>query len=224
MASGRTLLEPALIGYQPRRRDFLAALASLAWLPSASASPTRYPVHYRKANPFDSVLAHIEAGSDEFPFEKQAQEIESRLAAMLNGRPLPLAAGFRGVALVPKRYVPIGEGAAQAEFAEGEPDFAAWIKSLGTVRRARFFVLPDDIVRYEIASARSYRVGTWKQVWKDGKLESWRPLNETLATSAAPLFEDITGHSFAGVESFHEQLLKGNGWWRGRRHRQRWLG
>jgi hypothetical protein len=216
MASERSLLEPALIGYHLRRRDFLAALASLALLPSAGASPTRYPVHFRKANPFDSALAHINAGSDAFPFEKQAQEIESRIAGMLNGKPLPLAAGFRGAALTPKRYVRIAEGVEEAEFGEGEPGFTPWIKSLGQVRRARFFVLPGDLVRYEIASTGAYRVGAWKQVWKDGKLESWRPLNETLVTSAAPLFEDITGHSFAGVDSFQEQLLKGNGWWRAR--------
>jgi hypothetical protein len=35
-------------------------------------------------------------------------------------------------------------------------------------------------------------VGAWKQVWKDGKLESWRPLSEILVTAAAPLFDDIT--------------------------------
>jgi tetratricopeptide (TPR) repeat protein len=206
----------ALTGYKLRRRDFLGAFAALALPNSASASPTRYPVHFRKANPFDAALAHIDPGSDEFPLEKQAQEIESRLAAMMNGKALPLASGFRGAPLIPKRYIRIAEDVAEAEFGEGAPDFTPWIKSLGQVRRARFFVLPGDLVRYEIASAGSYRVGAWKQVWKDGKLESWRPLSETLVTAAAPLFDDITGHSFAGVDSFHEQLLKGNGWWRAR--------
>ncbi len=197
--------------YHPRRRDFLAALACLA-IPSQAA---RYPVHFRKPNPFDTALSHIEAGSDDFPFEKQAQEIESRLASMLTGKPLPLSSGFQGASLIPKYYVPITEGVKEAQFADGEFAIAPWIKSLGPIRRANFFVLPDNLVRYEIASAGSYRVGTWKQIWKDGKLESWQPLNETLVTSA-PLFDDITAHSFAAVDSFHNQLLKGNSWWRGR--------
>jgi tetratricopeptide (TPR) repeat protein len=201
-----------------QRREFLAALASLGLLPPIAASPTRYPVHFRKPNPFDPVLAHIEAGSDEFPFEKQAQEIENRLAAMLHAKPLPLATGFRGAPSMPKRYTHIAEGVSEAVFGNDawEPALAEWIRSLGQVRRARFFVLPGDIVRYEIASPGAYRVGAWKQVWKGGKLESWTPLSETLVTAPAPLFDDITAHSFAGVASFHEQLLKGNGWWRAR--------
>src|ERR1700723_1357747 len=138
----------ALNGYRLRRRDFLGAFAALALPNSASASPTPYPVHFRKANPFAAALSHIDAGSDEFPFEKQAQEIESRLAAMLNGKALPLASGFRGAPLIPKRYVPMAEGVAEAEFGEGAPDFTPWVKSLGQVRRARFFVLPGDVVRY----------------------------------------------------------------------------
>jgi hypothetical protein len=193
-------------------------LASLGFTRPLDASPVRYPAHFRKPNPFDSALAHVEAGSDEFPFEKTAQEIEQRLAGMLAGKPLPLAAGFHGAPSMPTRYTRIAEGVSQAEFGSEawEPALAQWIRSLGTIRRARFFVLPGDVVRYEIASPGAYRVGTWKQTWKEGKLASWQPLTETLATSPAPLFEDITGHSFAGVDSFRDQLLKGNGWWRAR--------
>jgi len=201
------------------RREFLAALASLGLLPSRSAASIRYAAHFRKPNPFDAALARIEPGSDEFPFEKQAQEIEGRLAAMLHGEALPLATGFRGTPPMPRRYIRIAEGVSEAEFATKEasdPAVAEWVRSLGRVRRARFFVLPGDLIHYEIATGGAYRVGAWKQAWKDGKLESWRPLSETLVTAAAPLFDDITGHSFAGVHSFHEQLLKGNGWWRAR--------
>lgn len=199
-----------------QRREFLAALASLGLTPSVGAGPTRYAAHFRKSNPFDPVLAHIEAGSDEFPFEKQAQEIENRLAAMLKGEPLRMATGFRGSPSMPKRYTRIAEGVSEAEFGDDawEPAFTAWIRSLGRVRRARFFVLPGDLVRYEIATVGAYRVGAWKQIWTDGKLESWTPLTEILVTSPAPLFDDITSHAFAGVDSFHNHLLKGNGWWR----------
>ncbi|HXM39897.1 MAG TPA: FG-GAP-like repeat-containing protein [Bryobacteraceae bacterium] len=200
-----------------QRRDFLAAIASLGLLPSRASAAIPYNVRFRKPNPFDAILAHVEAGSDEFPIEKQAQEIENRLAAMFHGEALPLAAGFRGIPPTPRRYVRIAEGVSEAEFGDEEtsgPALAEWIRSLGRVRRARFFALPDDVIRYEIAGDGAYRVGAWKQVWKDGKLESWRPLSETLVTAPAPLFDDITGYAFAGVESFHQQLLKGNGWWR----------
>ncbi|MGA3186788.1 MAG: FG-GAP-like repeat-containing protein [Bryobacteraceae bacterium] len=200
------------------RRQFLAVLASLGFLPSTDAAPTHYAAHFRKPNPFDPVLAHIDAGSDKFKFEKQAQEIESRLASMLHGKPLPLSPGFRGSPSLPQRYIPIAEGVSEAQFGEDpwKPAFTHWIQSLGQIRRARFFVLPAGLIRYEIASPGAYRVGFWNQVWKDGKLESWRPLSETLVTTPAPLFDDITSHSFAGVGSFHQQLLKGNVWWRAR--------
>jgi tetratricopeptide (TPR) repeat protein len=202
-----------------QRREFLAALASLATLPRKSLAAIPYTPHFRKPNPFDAVLARIEAGSDEFAGEKQAVEIEFRLAAMLRGEPLPLAAGFHGAPPAAQRYVRIAEGVSEAEFGGAEtsdPAVKEWIRSLGPVRRARFFALPGGVIRYEIASGGAYRVGAWKQVWKDGKLESWHPLNETLVAVPTPLFADITSYSFAGVDSFHQQLRKGNGWWRAR--------
>jgi tetratricopeptide (TPR) repeat protein len=201
------------------RREFLAALATFAFWRAKVSAAIPYAAHFRKPNPFAAALSHIEPGADEFPFEKQAQEIENRLAAMLRGEALPLAATFRGTPPTPQRYVRIAEGVSEAEFSDEEssdPAPSEWIRSLGRVRRARFFALPDNVIRYEIVSAGAYRVGAWKQVWKEGKVESWRPLNETLVTAAQPLFDDITSHSFAGVDSFHDQLLKGNGWWRAR--------
>jgi tetratricopeptide (TPR) repeat protein len=198
-----------------RRREFLAALVSSGVFSSNSPGSVRYPVHFRKPNPYDSAVGHVTPGTDEFPFEKEAQEIESRLRAMLRGQRLPLASDFAGRAPLARRYKPVAEGVSEAEFGS-EGDFQQWIASLGRVRRASFFVLPGSIVRYEIASEGAYRVGLWKQVWKDGRLQESQPLSETLVTEKAPLFQDITGHSFRGVDSFHEQLLKGNVWWRSR--------
>ena len=197
------------------RREFLAALASLGLLPSNSSGSSRYPVHFRQANPYDHVFAHIEPGTDEFPFENEAQEIEGRLAAMLRGQALPLANDFTGSVPLARRYRPVAEGVAEAEFG-ADADFQRWIASLGRIRRASFFVLPDNVVRYEIASDGAYRVGLWRQVWKDGRLRESQPLSETLVTAKAPWFEDITGYSFRGVSSFHEQLVRGNVWWRSR--------
>ena len=69
---------------------------------------------------------------------------------------------------------------------------------------ARFFVLGSNRVRYEIASRNQgsleYRVGLWRQVWRDGKLLEFEPLEETLAHSAEPLFGDVTSTLFAQRE------------------------
>lgn len=197
------------------RREFLAALASLGILPSNSSGSSRYPVHFRKPNPYDHVLAHVEPGTDEFPFEKEAQEIEGRLLAMLRGQALPLTSDFAGTVPLALRYRPVADGITEAEFG-AETDFQKWVASLGRIRRAGFFVLPDNLVRYEIASDAGYRVGLWRQVWRDGKLRESRPLSETLVTAKAPLFQDITAYAFRGASSFHAQLLKGNVWWRSR--------
>ena len=147
-----------------RRREFLAALAALELLPSRSSGSIRYTPRFRKPNPFDSALSHIQAGSDEFLWEKEAQKIEERLTAMLRGEALPLAAGYRGTSPLPLRYRRIAEGVSEAEFGDKEapdPAVAEWTRSLGRVRRAQFYALPGDVIQYEIASDAGYRVGTW---------------------------------------------------------------
>ena len=204
------------------RREFLAALACLGALPRKACGAIPYPVHFHKPNPYEAVLAHVEAGTDEFRFEKEATEIEGRLTAMLGGHALPLSPDFEGAAPLPRRYRVIAEGVSEAEYAEFvsgggfQEELAHWIRSLGRPRRARFFVLPDNLVRYEIASDGAYRTGLWKQVWQDGRLRNWHPLSETITTASQPMFQDITSHSFARAESFHEQMRKGNTWWRSR--------
>ena len=138
---------------------------------------------------------------------------------MLSGETLPLAPEFRGASPRPARYKTIADGVAEAEFGSEETfedGLRKWIAALGPIRRASFFVLPGNVVRYEITGVGAYRVGYWKQIWKDGRLREFHPVSETLVTAGEPLFRDVTGHSFAGVESFRQQLLKGNSWWRSR--------
>jgi hypothetical protein len=97
----------------------------------------------------------LEAGTVEFPFEKEAIEIEGKLAAMLHSRELPLASDFTGASLMPRRYRTIAPGVSEAEFgADGafQDGLAQWIQSLGNIRRAGFFALSENVVRYEIAS------------------------------------------------------------------------
>ncbi len=201
------------------RRRFLAALASVGFFPRIARSAEPFPVHYRKANPYESVLGHVEPGDDDFPKEKEAAEIEHRLSRILAGEQPPLASNFEGAGPYAIHYHSVAVGVSEAEFGSRlafDEGLRQWLQSLGEVRRARFYVLPDHFVRYEISTSHSYRVGLWKQTWANGLLQSWQPVNEVVTTAAQPLFQDITGHSFAHASSFHDQLLKGNTFWRSR--------
>ncbi len=202
-----------------RRRDFFATLTSLAAAPPRALALSPFPVHFRKPSPYQDVLAYVEPGKDGFPGEKTAAEIEARLRDLLAVRDLPLAPDFRGTSPLPIRYRTVAEGVDAAEFGANRPfreGLAGWIDALGRVRRAAFYVLPGDLVRYEIAAGSTYRVGTWRQVWREGRLTEFQPISETVTRAERPFFEDITGHCFRGVDSFAQQLLRGNPWWRSR--------
>ena len=202
-----------------KRREFLAALASLGLLPPESGAFVPHVVHPRKPSPYADVRAHVAPGTDEFGFEKEALNIESRLLAMMTSGSLPLAQNFHGLSPFPTSHKIIGEGVAEARFGSSEPfaqGLLKWIESLGQVQRASFSVLPGNQVRYEIKSDGVYRVGIWKQVWTDGRIAEFSPVTETRAARKEPLFQDITGTVLHGVESFEQQLLKGNSWWRAR--------
>lgn len=208
-----------MAGWPLTRRKFLGSIAFCAVADSRAVAFGPHPVHLSKSTPYSSVLTHVEPGTDEFSFEKEARDIESHLRAMIRSRSLPLDRDFQGVSPFPTRYRTIGEGVAEAEFGSLEPfshGLSKWIDSLGQVQRASFFVLPANQVRYEIKSEAAYRIGVWKQVWKDGRLAGFNPVSETRVTRKEPLFDDITSHAFHGVESFDQQLLKGNSWWRSR--------
>ncbi len=69
------------------RRQFAAALAAAGLTPSPSPAAIPFPVHFKKANPFDSVLRYVEPGADEFKGEKEAADLEAAVAGKLAGRP-----------------------------------------------------------------------------------------------------------------------------------------
>jgi tetratricopeptide (TPR) repeat protein len=180
----------------------------------------RFPVRYRKASAYDALNQYIEPGRDEFVSEREAMEIPARLERMLSNGRAPLAPDFRGASPHPKRYAPVEEGVAKAEFDRADAGFEAglnrWIEALGKVRSVRFHALADDVVRYEIAGGSQYRVGRWKLSWTGSSLKSFEPIEETLITAARPLFRDITAHAFGDNASFREQLLRGVPYWRAR--------
>lgn len=210
------------------RRSFLrrAAGAGLAWSwpSSATATPSVFPVHFRKSSPYELLRPQIDPGHDEFAVEREAVEIEARWSRMLATRTVALAGDFRGGSPMPVRYQQIAKGVFAGEFDSADRRFQAglknWIANLGEVRSARFVALPGDRLRYEIASTAAgmlnYRVGIWKQTWRGALLASFEPAEESLVTSPRPLFQDVTSQSFGPADSFRNQLLRGVPYWRGR--------
>ncbi len=202
------------------RREFLAAIVVARSLPANAAAVSTSPSHSTIHNPYEAVFRRIDPAADEFACEKTARQIETALSHLLVTRALPLAPGFVGISPLPSAYKNVAERVDQAEFDSDNTQFEAglqaWIESLGKVRNASFYALPNDWVRFEISSPGGYRVGLWKQVWRNGKLLEFKPLEETRVRSAKPLFRDITGHCFGAAPAFRDQLVKGNTWWRSR--------
>ena len=139
-----------------------------------NGAPVPFPVHYRKPNPYENLRALIAPGQDAFPVEAEAAAITARWNHLFAAGSVPLADGFRGSAPLPTRYKEIDAGIFAAEFDSTGGDFQIglkeWIAKLGAIRSARFFVLPGDRLRFEIASTAAgvlnHRVGLWKQRWR----------------------------------------------------------
>jgi hypothetical protein len=202
------------------RREFMGGIALSAVFRPGHCAAIPCPVQFRRASPYQALTQYIEPGNDSFPGEKEAMEIASALRHLTEKRSLPLNANFHGRSPLPVRYRSIAEGVFEAEFGIGSESFAEglakWLASLGRVREARYFVLTEDIVGYEIESSNEYRVGYWKQKWKDKRLVAFEPVSETVTRSARPLFRDVTNDLFGSTSSFHEQMLRGIPYWRAR--------
>jgi tetratricopeptide (TPR) repeat protein len=216
------------------RRQFIGSLAACGLVRPRHAAAAPFPVRWRQASPYEALTPYILPGNDEFAGEKTAMEIAAVLRRLPQTRALPLAADFRGASPLPLRYRAVAADAFEAEFDQAALDQAAggfeagmreWLAALGAVRDARYFVLPGDTVRYEIASAQpaglEYRVGFWKQKWTGGRLVEFQPLRETLVKAEHPLFSDVTTELFGtgqggADQGFREQLLRGIPYWRAR--------
>lgn len=174
----------------------------------------------RPRSPWEALLRDIEPGHDQFPEEAEAFAIAGHLKRLVSTRSLPLAADFQGVSPMPGRYKPVAPGVSVAEYSAPETSFQdglhQWLDSLGEIRAARFFVLPGDRIRYEIQSADAYRVGHWRQQWRERRLARFTPLEETRTSARTPLFRDITANAFRDCASFDQQLRLGIPAWRAR--------
>src|ERR1700686_2322452 len=153
------------------RRQFIGGRAAMALVRPEHCAAAPFPVHFRKSSPYESLAQYISPGADDFAGEKAAMDIAARLQRLTETQSLLLAPGFTGASPSPVRYLPVAADVFEAEFGPSTDSFEAgmrkWLASLGAVRDVRYFVLPDDIVRYEIESKNTagieYRVGTWKQ-------------------------------------------------------------
>ncbi len=208
------------------RRHFLTSAAGggLFWALQSPVAAAPFPIQFRKTPPHDSLFTFIHPGHDEFKGERSAEQIVAHLEQLPHTRSLPLNSDFRGISPHPARYRHVADDVSIAEFDRADRRFqegvASWLDSLGRIRSVRFYVLPSDRVRYEIASSTAdglcYRVGVWKQTWKDGRLSHFEPLEETVVSSSRPLFRDVTAKVFGPAESFQKQLLQGVPFWRSR--------
>ena len=206
------------------RRDFLAWLAAgSAFRPGRLFAVEDVPVAFQKADPCPDLRPLVDAANDGFELERRGVEVERILAALLPNGGLPLSSGLAGRSPMPERYEwdgPVGEaryGGGPEAFAEG---MSRWFRALGTVRRSEFRALPDDVVRFEVASETAsgleHRVGHWRMEWEGGRLSAFEPLDETVVRSPAPLFADATAEVIGDVPSVREQLAKGVPYWRSR--------
>jgi Flp pilus assembly protein TadD len=190
------------------RREFLIYTAALAGI-RAEAIAAAAEEHGHPDPPYLKLKKFIEPGNDEFTAEKAAFELRERLLAALASKQLINAA------IGPNSYKQLAPDLVEGVFTETPADWRAWVESLGTVRRAAFFPLPENVVRFEVASENKgtlfYRVGKWHH--ENGKLS---PIEEHVASAAKPFFRDVTEAVFQRTPAFQEQLVRGVPYWRSR--------
>ena len=206
------------------RREFLGSAAMLPALTCLPARAMQGPAEPKHEPPYLGLKQFIEPGLDDFPGEKTAMRIRRSLHESLDTLQLPLGPTVTGHSPHPRAYRELAPDLQEALFDESnqqiDEGWKQWVQSLGKIRRAQFYPLPEEIVRYEAASERDgkllYRVGRWKQTWRDGKLVRFSPVEEHVASASQPHFRDVTAAVFERVRSFHEQLSYGVPYWRAR--------
>lgn len=151
-------------------------------------------------------------------------QTRASLHRAVESRQLPLAEATAGFSPMPKRYDAAAEDVRLAVYDRTDHQILegwnAWLQSLGTVRRVEFYILPENIIRFEVTSQCDgkfcYRVGRWKQGWRDGRIESFEPLEEHVVSAPEPMFRDVTGTVCQQHAAFTQQLSKGIPYWRSR--------
>ena len=199
------------------RRRFLVTVAALPALQNFCPRVT-FAAESAHAAPYLALKPFIEPGHDEFAGEKRAAEITAALHTALALKQLPVAHGAKLASICPASYKNLATDLSEAVFtpADSADGWSQWIASLGVIRRAQFFPLPNDIVRFEVAAGNKYHTGLWKQTWSDRKLTSLSPLEQHTAVAAQPYFRDVTEAAFQRSPVFSEQFSRGVPYWRSR--------
>lgn len=205
------------------RREFLLSAAALPALTCvrAQAAAQNGPKQYAS---YLDLAKFISPGHDEFTGEAEAAHIVSSLNSAFREKALPLQPGAKGASPLPMQYrsisADVAEGVFEAEGSDIQQGWSKWIDSLGEIRRAQFFVLAGNLIRYEIASARSgrleYRTGVWKQVWNRGQLAEFSPVEEQVASAPHTWFRDVTASVFSSAKPLARQFSCGVPYWRSR--------
>jgi tetratricopeptide (TPR) repeat protein len=204
------------------RRDFLASSALLPVLGALRPDPS-FAETVRHTPPYLSLEKFIQPGNDEFPEEKEAARIvgwceEAFRAAVFKDQP-------KGHSPWPAQYREVAADLSEAVYNSSDTRIAdgwrTWVAANKNIRSARFYCLPKDIVRFEIAAEDehqrlTYRVGHWKLVWNNGLLTEFTPIEEHVATSASPWFRDVANDSGGQLPAFREQFSRGVPYWRAR--------
>jgi tetratricopeptide (TPR) repeat protein len=207
------------------RRNFLAAASALPYLSGGLESfAWADPITQRAVRipPYRELEKFILPGFDEFPGEKTAAALRDAFVRSLQSLELHVAATATGSSPCPRSYEPVGPGLERAVFDLSDRDIQSgwrcWVKACGTIRRSQFFVLPDDVVRFEVAGERDgkllYRTGKWKVVWDGGTVVFFSPVEEFVASASEPYFRDVTAAAFENADSFQRQLSRGIPYWR----------
>ena len=206
-----------------KRREFLAALAATGFVSPKAHASAPFPVTFRQRPAYDSVLAFVEPGLDEFPGEKTATKSKRRLAAAVKDGRLPVGASCRGISPAPVAYRDIAPVSRRRCLAR--PAMLLRLEEVAGIARkhpfgALLILFPANGIRYQIRSEKAgrleYRVGLWKQSWTNGSLTHFEPVEEILTYADKPWFRDVTGAVFEGEPSFHDQLARGVPYWRAR--------
>ncbi len=205
------------------RRQFLVSTAALPILSSVRGRPA-FAEEPRRTPPYLALEKFIQPGFDEFSGEKQAAIIAAELDQAFRTETLkdeptgqsPCPARYRSIA--PDLREAVYNNKSDTSVQEG---WKRWVRFFKNVRRAQFYPLSGDVVRFEIAGEDQrghlvYSVGRWKQRWDNDKLLSFVPLEEHVASCGKPWFRDVTGTAFSTVDSFSEQLARGIPFWRSR--------
>src|SRR6266700_2126458 len=215
-----------------------------SFFPNFPFSEFHLKPHYPSLSPLEDVLALVAPGSDGFPTEKYAFEIQRHLNAMAEFLDPSIAANTftpneeigqrfeNGVETLLRRFTPKPVAGRDSFLEELRRYLAGFLQidiaqfEIVRIRQTANNPLTVEAdIRYDIAgkmsggAGREERIGIWETLWSQWEPERWRaekwhPTEETLARAQNPLFVDVTLNALGQTSSYRQQLLRGADHWR----------